>query len=105
MKSISCNVIVHVTYTDVFFVLLKRYKVVLCRNFYISLRRFVNITALINTLGVNTSYALLSLNEITGCNNVGEFNGISKEFKSFKRFFEIYDNHAKLNKMSLLNFK
>ena len=46
MKSISCNVIVHVTDTDVFFVLLKRYKVVLCRNFYISLRGFVNITAL-----------------------------------------------------------
>ena len=59
------------------------------------MRGFVNITALTNKLGVKASYALLSLHAIIGCDTVGKFNGISKEY-SFKRFFENYDNHAKL---------
>ena len=96
MKPINCNAIVDTTDTDVFFLLLKNCKVILCHNLYISLvRGFVNSTALMNKFGVKASYALLSLHAITGCDTVGKFNGISKECW-FKRFFENYDNHAKL---------
>ena len=67
------------------------------------MRAFVTITALMNKLGVKASSALLSLHAITDCDTVGKFNGISKECW-FKRFFENYDNHAKL-KNELLEFQ
>ena len=80
MKPINCNVIAHTTDTDVFFLLSKHYKVILCHNLYILLvRAFVTITALMNKLGVKASSALLSLHAITDCDTVGKFNGISKE--------------------------
>ena len=74
-------------------------------NLYISLvREFANITVLKNKLGVKASYALLSLYVITGCNTVGKFNGISKEYW-FKRFFLKIMISMQNLKMSLLNFK
>ena len=104
MKPINCNVIVYATDTDIFLLLLKHWKVISCHNLYISLvRGFVNITALMNKLGVKASYALLSLHAIIGCDTVGKFNGISKKYW-FKRFFENYDNHAKL-KNKLVEFQ
>ena len=104
MKSISCNVIVHATDTDIFFSLLKNCKVILCHNFYISLvREFVNITALMNKLGVKASYALLSLHAITGCNTAGKFNEFPKNI-GLKDFLKIMTTMQNL-KMSLLNFK
>ena len=104
MKPINRNVIVYATDTDVFFLLLKHCKMILCHNLYISLvRGFVNIKALMNKLGVKGSYPLLSLHAITSCNTVGKFNGISKEYW-LKRFFENYDNHAKL-KNELVKFQ
>ena len=87
MKPINCNEIVHATHTHGFFLLLKHCKVILYHNLYASMvRRFVNVTALMNKLGVKASYALLSQHAITGCDTVGKFNGISKEYW-FKRFF------------------
>ena len=104
MKPINCNVIVHATDTDVFFLLLKHCNLMLCHNLYISLvRGFVNITTLMNKLGVKASYALLSLHAITGCDTVNKFNGVSTEYW-FKRFFENHDNHAKL-KNELVKFQ
>ena len=37
------------------------------------MRGFVNITLLMNKLGVKAGYALLSLHAITGCNTAGKF--------------------------------
>ena len=96
MKPINCNVIVHATDTNIFILLLKHCKLILCHNLYVSLVRwFVNITALMNKLGEKASYSLLSLHAITGCETVSKFNGISKEHW-FKTFFQNYDNHGKL---------
>ena len=83
---------------------MKHCKVILCYDLYISLvRGFVNIKALMNKLGVKASYTLLSLHAITGCDTASKFNGISKEYR-LKRFFENYDNHAKL-KNELVKFQ
>ena len=104
MKPINYNVTVHATNNDVFFLLLKHCKVILCHNLYISLvHGFVNITALMNKLGIKANYALLSLHAINGCDTVGKFNGISKEYW-LKRFFENYGNHAKF-KNELVEFQ
>ena len=103
MKTINCNVIVHAD-TDVFFLLLKHCKVILSHKLYISLAHgIVNITALMNKLGVKASYALLSLHTITSCNTVGKFKGICKEYFA-KNFLKIMTTLQNLE-MSLLNFK
>ena len=104
MKTINCNVIVYATNTDVFFLLQRHCKVILRHNLNMSLVCwFVIIEALMNKLSVKTSYRLLALYAITSCNTIGKFNGISKEFW-LKRFFENYENHAKL-KNELVKFQ
>ena len=81
MKPINYNVTVHATNNNVFSLLLKHCKVILCHNLHILLvHGFVNITALMNKLGIKANYALLSLHAINGCDIVGKFNGISKEY-------------------------
>ena len=103
IEPITCNVSVHATDHDVFFLLLKLCKVVLCHNLYISLvLGFLNITALMNTQRVKADSTLLYQNSVTSCNIVGKCNGISKQ-NWFKRFFEKNNNHAKLKHK--LNFK
>ena len=64
------------------------------------MRGFVNITDLMNKLGVKAGYALVPLHAITCCDIVGEFN----TELWLKRFFKNYDTPAKL-KNELLGFQ
>ena len=92
-----CSVIEDATDTELIFLLLKQQcKLILWHKLYISLvREFVNIKALMNKLGVKASYILLSQHAVTGCDTVGKFNRISKEY---------YENHTKL-KNELVGFQ
>ena len=56
-----------------------------------------------NKSEITTSSALPSQHAITGCDTVGKFNGISKEYW-FKRFFDNDNSNVKL-KHSLVEFQ
>ena len=104
IKPINCNVIVHATDTDVFFLLLKHCKAILCHNLYISLvHGFVNITALMNKLGVKASYTLLSYMKLPAATLLVNLMEFLKNI-GLKGFLKIITTMQNL-KMSLLNFK
>ena len=104
MQPINCNVIVHATDTDVFLLLLKQCKMMLCHNLHISmLRGFVNITALMNKLDVKAVYVLLSYMELPAATLLVNLTEFPKNV-SLRDFLKIMATMQKL-KIRLLNFK
>ena len=82
------SVTVYCSDTDVFMLLLNFCDMVPCKILFQKIaENFVNITEIHRKLGTDCCRALLSLYGITGCDTVGGFAGISKEFW-FRRFLE-----------------
>ena len=77
----SDNVHVYATDTDIICPLVSLFNEIPCNNVYVGTKRgeITNIKALREILGELRSAALIAFHCATGCDTVGEFNGIIKE--------------------------
>ena len=74
----SC-VVVYSVDTDVFVLLLRHHDKIGCDTLYMNLfGGFVNMTAILKSVGQMVCRALLSLHALTGCDTTGRFCGIGK---------------------------